>query len=103
MTIQILISCMSKINKAVSKFGEALYEIRKAKKWTQMQLAEELGLDIAYISRIERGEKNVSLSTVVKIAELLGFEVTFGKYRLSKDKKSDLRKVRVAEDDKNRR
>lgn len=88
---------MSKLNKAVYKFGEALYEIRKAKKWTQLQLAEELGLDIAYISRIERGEKNISLSTVVKIADLLGLEVTFGKYKLSKEKKSEHSKVRVAE------
>jgi transcriptional regulator with XRE-family HTH domain len=88
---------MSKLNKAVYKFGEALHEIRKAKKWTQLQLAEELGLDIAYISRIERGEKNISLSTVVKIADLLGLEVTFGKYKLSKEKKSEHPKVRVAE------
>jgi transcriptional regulator with XRE-family HTH domain len=59
-------------------------------------LSRSQPLDISYISRIERGKKNVSLSTVVKIAEMLGFEVTFGKYKLSKDKKSDLRKVRVA-------
>lgn len=75
---------MTKNDRAVDKFGRALREIRLEHDWTQLQLAEELGLDVAYISRIERGEKDISLSTVERIANALGMTIRFGKYRLTK-------------------
>ena len=39
---------------------------------TQEQLAERVGLSIAYLSNIETGSTKVSLSTVVKLANTLG-------------------------------
>lgn len=75
---------MNKPHRAVINFGKAVREVRLENGWTQLQLAEELELDVAYISRIERGEKDVSLSTVARIAESLGFTVHFGEYKLTK-------------------
>lgn len=71
-------------NRALLRFGKALREIRKERQWTQLALAEEVGLDIAHISRIERGEKAITLGTVIKIAEALGMKVYFGNYKLTK-------------------
>lgn len=43
---------------------------------TQSQLAEELGISQALVSRIERGEENISLRTVVQILSSLGGELS---------------------------
>lgn len=42
-------------------------KLRKAKGWTQEQLAEAAGLHYSYIGGIERGDRNISLETLEKI------------------------------------
>jgi transcriptional regulator with XRE-family HTH domain len=51
--------------------------LRKQKGWTQVQMADALGIDRSYISDVERGKKNVSLPTMEVIA--LGFEISLSK------------------------
>lgn len=46
--------------------------------------ALELGIDSAYLSRIERGQKNISLSTAAKLADSLGMEISFGEWKLTR-------------------
>ncbi len=46
--------------------------------------ALELGIDAAYLSRIERGQKNISLSTAAKLADALGLEIMFGEWKLTR-------------------
>ena len=40
-----------------------------------MEPAEKLGTDQASISRIERGERNITLETLAKLAKVLGLKV----------------------------
>lgn len=39
---------------------------------TQEQLAEKCGLHFTYVSSVERGERNVTLRTIVRLATALG-------------------------------
>ena len=59
---------MATINK---KVGLSIQKYRKKKKWTQEQLAFEANLHRAYIGQIERGEKNIGLQNLEKIAKAL--------------------------------
>ena len=54
------------------KLGENLKRIRLAKKMSQGDLSKSLGVDRAYISNIENGRMNPTLSTLEKIAGALG-------------------------------
>lgn len=58
------------------KIGSNLREIRKKRKMSQVILAEEAGLNRTYIGEIERGEKNMSLNTMSKLAKALKIEIT---------------------------
>lgn len=49
--------------------GNRIRELRKAKGWTQEQLAEAAGLHYSYIGGVERGDRNISLETLEKIIE----------------------------------
>lgn len=59
----------------VEQVGMRIREIRLQKKWTQEQLAEKVGLTYTYIGRVERGQKNISLRTLGKIATALDVNV----------------------------
>jgi len=69
-------------------FGENLKQLRKQKKLTQEKLAEYAGLDRTYIGGIERGERNISLINIEKIAKALDIEIYefFHNKDLTKDK-----------------
>lgn len=54
------------------KLGENLKRIRLAKKLSQGDLSKSLGVDRAYISNIENGRMNPTLSTLEKLAGALG-------------------------------
>ncbi len=56
-------------------FGKNLKQLRKQKKLTQEKLAEYAGLDRTYIGGIERGERNISLINIEKIAKALDIEI----------------------------
>ncbi len=53
-------------------FGEVLRNRRKEIGMTQKELAERVGRDRTYISRIEKGETDMQLSSFIHIAEALG-------------------------------
>ncbi|NDV20363.1 helix-turn-helix domain-containing protein [Pseudodesulfovibrio sp. JC047] len=57
-------------------FGVNLRAIRKDEGLTQEALALKCGLDRTYIGGIERGERNVSLINIHKIADALGIYPT---------------------------
>lgn len=51
--------------------GARLRQLRKARKISQEAVALTSGLDRSYLGRIERGEVNVSLVNIHRIAEAL--------------------------------
>lgn len=59
------------------RFGRRLRQLRKKKGWTQVQMADTLGVDRSYISDMERGKKNVCLPTLEVIAQ--GFGITMAR------------------------
>ena len=52
-------------------FGDAVRELRKTSGLSQMALAEKAGLSLNYVGEVERGEKLVSLETIVRLAKAL--------------------------------
>lgn len=52
-------------------FGENLRKIRKNKGFSQESLAFACALDRTYIGGVERGERNISLINICKIAKAL--------------------------------
>lgn len=60
------------VNPELKKFGEYVLKLRKARNLSQEQLAELAGLHRNYIGGIERGERNVALINIVRLAKALG-------------------------------
>ncbi|GEP50182.1 hypothetical protein FNO01nite_08540 [Flavobacterium noncentrifugens] len=52
-------------------FGAKLRQLRETKGFTQEKLANDLGIEISQISRIERGVLNTSVATLYSICKVL--------------------------------
>ena len=64
---------MADINK---KVGLRIRRCREKKNLSQEELAFEAGLHRAYIGQIERGEKNIGVQNLEKIAKALGIKTS---------------------------
>ena len=53
------------------RFGERIRQLRLAKNWSQEDLAVRSGLHPTYIGGIERGERNLGLDNILKLARAL--------------------------------
>jgi len=60
------------MGKTLLKLGRRARELRKKAGLTQERLAELAGLHQTYVGGIERGERNVSVRTIAKLATALG-------------------------------
>ena len=56
-------------------FGKQLRELREARGMSQELLAHEAGLDRTYVSSVERGQRNISLENIERLAIALGVKV----------------------------
>lgn len=56
-------------------FGLKVRNLRNRIGFTQEELAHKCGLDRTYIGGVERGERNVSLVNIHKLAEALNVNV----------------------------
>lgn len=70
----ILVTCIRGLANYMNTYimlGERIREKRKQLNFSQEQLSEMCGLSPAYVGIIERGNKKLSVSTLVKIANAL--------------------------------
>lgn len=58
-------------NSQLKKFGDRVRELRKERGLSQEDLAELAGLHRTYIGGIERGERNVALVNILRLAKAL--------------------------------
>jgi len=56
-------------------FGQRVRALRKEHEWSQEEFAEEVELDRTYIGGIERGERNLALRNIQRIAEAFGMTI----------------------------
>lgn len=60
------------MNDDAKKLGENLKRIRTKKSITQIEIAKTLGANRSFISNIENGKTNPTLSTITSLAKALG-------------------------------
>jgi transcriptional regulator with XRE-family HTH domain len=56
------------------RLGERIRKLRKRHGWTQVVMAEKIGLDRSFIADVERGKRNISILNLEIVAK--GFKVT---------------------------
>lgn len=56
------------------KFGERIVSLRKKYGITQLELARRMDIENANLRKIERGKKNVTISTLLKLSD--AFEIS---------------------------
>ncbi len=57
-----------------ARFGLRLRSLRVSRGYTQVQLADFLGIDRSYLSDLERGRKSLTLSYLETVAQ--GFKIS---------------------------
>jgi transcriptional regulator with XRE-family HTH domain len=62
---------------ALKLFGKRLSEIRKSKGWSQEKLALESGIARSYLGGVERGQRNIALLNIDKLAQTLEVQLSF--------------------------
>jgi transcriptional regulator with XRE-family HTH domain len=78
-----MLICMEKLSPA-ERLGAAIRTYRKVTKLSQDRFADRIDMHRAYYSAIERGEKNITLETLLRVADGLGVNASdlFGKAKL---------------------
>ena len=64
-----------KLADILQKFGQRLRKVRSRKGLSQEALAELAGLHRTYVSSVERGERNISIANIEKLAKALGVKL----------------------------
>jgi transcriptional regulator with XRE-family HTH domain len=58
-------------DEAAREFGARVRQAREARGLSQESLADEAGLHRTYVGSVERGERNVSLINILRLADAL--------------------------------
>ncbi len=53
------------------KIGMRIRQVRKAKGWSQNELAKQCGISMSFLGHIERGSRVMSMETFVRICKVL--------------------------------
>jgi len=64
-------------NPTTRQFGQRVRALRMKKGISQEELAERCGVHRTYMGRIERGETNITLTNIHKVARGLGISPAF--------------------------
>jgi transcriptional regulator with XRE-family HTH domain len=54
--------------------GDRIRKLRKKRGWTQVVMAEKIGIDRSFLADVERGKRNVSILNLELVAK--GFKIT---------------------------
>lgn len=65
----------SKPTKARKDFGNRVRLLRKSRGFSQESFADAVGLHRTYIGAVERGEQNISLDNIAKLAQVLKVKI----------------------------
>ncbi|OJW78448.1 helix-turn-helix transcriptional regulator [Spirosoma sp. 48-14] len=57
------------------EIGDYIKKLRKSKKLTQASLAQQLGIDPSTYAQFEAGRTNMTLATINRIADALGYKL----------------------------
>lgn len=63
-------------SEAQLQLGERVRQLREARGWSQEGFAHEGGLGRSFAGAIERGEKDIRLTTLIKLARALGVSLS---------------------------
>ncbi|MBI3585019.1 MAG: helix-turn-helix transcriptional regulator [Nitrospinae bacterium] len=66
---------MNKKTELLNKFGAKVREERLKRGLSQEELAAKADVHRTYIGMIERGEKNITLTNIKKVAEAIDLEI----------------------------
>ncbi len=55
-------------------FGRHLAQMRRSRGWSQEKLALESGVARSYLGGVERGQRNIALVNICRLAETLGIK-----------------------------
>lgn len=66
---------MAKNSDILKKFGARIRFLREQKGSSQMDFALKANIDRSYIGGVERGERNLALKNIEKIAKVLGVSI----------------------------
>lgn len=58
-------------NDFLAKFGSKVRQLRNSKGFSQEKLAFEIEMDLTSVNEIEKGKRNPTLRTIVRIAQAL--------------------------------
>ncbi|MBD3754700.1 MAG: helix-turn-helix transcriptional regulator [Gammaproteobacteria bacterium] len=58
------------------KFGKQLRALREERGWSQEEFADRSGLHRTYVSAVERGVRNPTLSVLERLAKALGIKLS---------------------------
>lgn len=59
-------------DRSLKRLGEAVRAARKVRGMSQETLADAAGIDRSHMGKIERGERNVTLLNLLRIAKAIG-------------------------------
>jgi transcriptional regulator with XRE-family HTH domain len=57
-----------------AEFGRRVRSHRESLGLSQMALADQVGMHFTYVSSVERGERNISLENILRLAAGLGVD-----------------------------
>jgi transcriptional regulator with XRE-family HTH domain len=57
------------MNDAIQQFGDNVRRARHERGWTQEDLSDRTGLAVVQISRIERGKREIRLTTLLRLLD----------------------------------
>jgi Predicted transcriptional regulators len=67
---------MDDSEKSLELLGSKIRKLRQEKGLSQEEFAHIADIDRSYIGQIERGERNIAFSNILKIAQALGVKIS---------------------------